>query len=219
MVGIPTVVERVAEDVATQVDTATHQDACDLTELDVRCGDVTAGEAAAVADGDESLRPSRERQGRRHCLGESGESVIRRLLSQSALLPKTLGQHQRLISQKVEDVAEEDAVAVDEILAFSVLRWRRLSEQLCQCGLGVLGQRGQGRRVEHPSHVELDDGGQVHRHGRVLGHVSTLWLQDQYSDGCSGATAAPASHMFSFILRICLKRSFITFTLLPLLAT
>lgn len=159
VIGIPGLVQRVAEDLAALGHTSANEDARQLAELHIGQAILAELKAAAIADRNAAGRTCIPLAAYR--FEHRGQLEVLRLALQTLPLAKALGQMQRLVAQKVEYVAEEHAVAVQKVASLAVLGQRVASlgagEQLVQPRRLVLQQRAQRRRVVDSADVQLDD--------------------------------------------------------------
>lgn len=157
-VRIPGLVEGLPEHLPAQVHPAGHQDAGQLAELDVRQPVPAERERAAVADDDVPGGPWRVQLG-----DEPGEVEVLGLVPETAALVEVLRQHDPLVPQEVEDVAEQDPVPVHEELPLGVAEGaggQGAGEPLAEKGAGDFGEGRAGCGVEDAADVQFDDGGE-----------------------------------------------------------
>lgn len=159
MIRIPGLVQRIAEHLAALGHSAADQDARQLPELDVGQSVFAELEAATVADGDASGWSSVPLAA--DALEHGGQLKVLRLPQQPLSLAESFGKVQRLVAQEVQDVAEEDAVTVQEVATLAVLGQRiaTLAKEFRQQRALILQQCGQCGRVAHAADVQLDDFG------------------------------------------------------------
>lgn len=156
VVRVARLVERLPENLATQRHLAAHQDARQLAELHV-CEPVPSElEAPAVPDSDAAALSSRlSRVSVARGRLEPGQRVVSRLAGQPLVLAETLRESERAVPKVVEDVAEEDAVSVEEDATAGVARMLRVVERAGQRGVRLAEQSVARRGVVHAAHVEL----------------------------------------------------------------
>lgn len=112
MIRISALVQRLPEDVPAELHPPANQYPGQLPELDVRQSVLPELEAAPVADGDDPRRPGL-RLGVED-LDEAVQAVLFGLAPQPLPLPEAVREDERAVAQEVQDVAEEDAVPVQE---------------------------------------------------------------------------------------------------------
>lgn len=120
VVGIPALVQRLPEDAPTQIHLAAHQDPRQFPELDVGQAVLAELEAAAVAHRDDSSGFVAALAA--YGLDQAVQEVLLGLSLQAFSLAEALGQHHVAVPQKIQNVPEEDTVAVEEVTIFRVPR-------------------------------------------------------------------------------------------------
>lgn len=155
MVRIPGLVQRVAKHLAALRHPPTDQNPRQLAELDVGQAVLAELEAAAIADCDAARWAGIPIAA--NALQHRRQLEVLRLAQQALPFAEALRQIQGLVAQKVQYVAEEDAVAVQKITALAVLGQGVAPlgplEQLAQQRALLLQQGIQRRRIVHAAHI------------------------------------------------------------------
>lgn len=112
MIRIPTLIQRLPKDIPAQLHPPANQYSGQLPELDICQSVFSELEAASVADGDDSGRSSF--RFRFEKINQTLETVFLGLALQTFPLPEAIGEDKRAVAQEVQDIAEEDTIAVQE---------------------------------------------------------------------------------------------------------